>query len=101
MLDRTQRGAIFADARVFGADWVPSDFHSRDAQLNEMATALEPLIDGEFVYEKNPQIVTIHSSTRNRLLERLTLLSPGPTFRRFTTNILLSPELVGRGLSVT
>lgn len=47
MLDRTQRGAIFADARVFSADWVPSDFHSRDAQLNEMATALEPLIDGE------------------------------------------------------
>lgn len=47
MLDRTRRGAIFADARVFSADWVPGDFHSRDAQLNTMATALEPVIEGE------------------------------------------------------
>ena len=47
MLGRNQRGAIFADARVFAADWVPSDFHSRDAQLNSMATALEPILDGD------------------------------------------------------
>ncbi len=46
MLDRTQRGGIFADRTVFRTEWVPSDFHSRDAELDTMATALEPMLDG-------------------------------------------------------
>jgi orc1/cdc6 family replication initiation protein len=55
MLTRSGRGAIFADARVFDTEWVPSDFHSRDPQLNTMAKALEPLLDedpvsGLFLY---------------------------------------------------
>jgi len=47
MLERSHRGAIFADAAVFRTQWVPADFHSRDAELDAMATALEPLLDDE------------------------------------------------------
>lgn len=47
MLRRSHRGAIFADGEVFGADWVPADFHSREGELDTMATALEPILDGE------------------------------------------------------
>ncbi len=47
MLRRSHRGAIFADSEVFGTDWIPSDFHSRDAELDTMATALEPILEAE------------------------------------------------------
>ena len=47
MLRRSNRGAIFADREVFGTDWVPADFHSRDGQLDTMATALEPILSGD------------------------------------------------------
>ncbi|MFB6085283.1 MAG: Cdc6/Cdc18 family protein [Halodesulfurarchaeum sp.] len=47
MLRRSHRGAIFADSAVFGAEWVPADFHSRDGELDTMATALEPILEGE------------------------------------------------------
>ena len=47
MLGQSHRGAIFANAAVFSADWVPADFHSRDGELETMATALEPVLDGD------------------------------------------------------
>lgn len=47
MLHRSRRGAIFADATVFGTRWVPADFYSRDGELDAMATALEPLLADE------------------------------------------------------
>ena len=47
MLRGSHRDAIFADSAVFRAQWVPSDFRARDAQLDAMATALEPLLAGE------------------------------------------------------
>ncbi|MBS3760348.1 MAG: orc1/cdc6 family replication initiation protein [Halodesulfurarchaeum sp.] len=47
MLRRSHRGAIFTNAAVFSADWVPADFHSRDGELDTMATALEPILEHE------------------------------------------------------
>ncbi|MDR5655772.1 orc1/cdc6 family replication initiation protein [Halodesulfurarchaeum sp. HSR-GB] len=47
MLHRSHRNEIVANAAVFDAGWVPADFRSRDAELNTMATALEPILDGE------------------------------------------------------
>jgi orc1/cdc6 family replication initiation protein len=47
MLNRSHRGAIVANPAVFSTDWVPADFHSRDAELEAMATALEPILDGD------------------------------------------------------
>jgi cell division control protein 6 len=41
------RGAVIADARVFQEDWVPTDMHHRDAELNLMASALQPVVEGE------------------------------------------------------
>ncbi|MFW5938434.1 MAG: Cdc6/Cdc18 family protein [Halanaeroarchaeum sp.] len=47
MIEDANRGAIIADARVFQEDWVPGDMHHRDAELNLMASALQPVVDGD------------------------------------------------------
>lgn len=47
MIGDGTRGAVIADARVFQEDWVPSDMQHRDAQLNLMASALEPVVEGD------------------------------------------------------
>ncbi|MFB6081259.1 MAG: Cdc6/Cdc18 family protein [Halanaeroarchaeum sp.] len=47
MIGEPNRGAIVADARVFQEDWVPSDLTHRDAELNLMASALQPVVDGD------------------------------------------------------
>ncbi|MFB6132476.1 MAG: Cdc6/Cdc18 family protein [Halanaeroarchaeum sp.] len=47
MIGDGNRGAIVTDARVFQEDWVPGDLRQRDAELNAMAPALEPVVDGE------------------------------------------------------
>jgi Cdc6-like AAA superfamily ATPase len=38
---------LLADPAVFQEDWVPADFRHRDAELNLLGTALEPVLDGE------------------------------------------------------
>ncbi|AKH96833.1 Cdc6/Cdc18 family protein [Halanaeroarchaeum sulfurireducens] len=47
MIGDGNRGAVIADARVFQEDWVPGDMRHRDAELNLMASALEPVVAGE------------------------------------------------------
>ncbi|MFB6069533.1 MAG: Cdc6/Cdc18 family protein [Halanaeroarchaeum sp.] len=47
MIGDPNRGAIVADARVFQEDWVPGDLDHRDAELNLMASALQPVVEGE------------------------------------------------------
>lgn len=47
MIGDGNRGTIVADARVFQEDWIPSDMQHRDAELNLMASALQPVVEGD------------------------------------------------------
>ncbi|MFB6093436.1 MAG: Cdc6/Cdc18 family protein [Halanaeroarchaeum sp.] len=47
MIEDGHRGAIVADARVFQEEWVPGDMRHRDAELNLMASALQPVVEGD------------------------------------------------------
>lgn len=67
------RGTIFRDKRVFLEDWVPSDLECRDAELSQLALALEPVIDAEpaaDVFATGPSGVGKTMSTRY-ILEKL------------------------------
>ncbi|MDY6766499.1 MAG: Cdc6/Cdc18 family protein, partial [Candidatus Nanohaloarchaea archaeon] len=46
---------VIADARVLTEDFVPREMVHRDAELDQLANALEPLVDGE-----EPENVLIH-----------------------------------------